>query len=110
MTRFFSLLVAFALITSFGCGSDDDASTEPDFCTDAEFTTATSTAGTEYATALQVYTADPSRDNCVAYQTAGNTYITALQRFENCENLTVSSTLPTLITNTQASIDALSCQ
>ncbi|MEO0787428.1 MAG: hypothetical protein AAFY36_02130 [Bacteroidota bacterium] len=87
MNKLFILLLAVATIAVSSCGgNDDDGGNTNENCV-VNYSNDLSEAGDDIVAALNVFTSDPSDENCQAYLQTLRDYLDVIESYENCAGL-----------------------
>jgi len=79
------LFMAFGLLFSFGCSSDDDGDLANVNCgANWLASEAVVNASSKYVDAFIAYNENPTQQNCNAFKEAANAYIDILESFRSC--------------------------
>jgi len=104
----FISFLAIIFVGSWSCNKDDD---DGNTCS-TDWANELSVQITAMSDAAQVYAADPTYENCIAYKAAAQAYVDALAPYGNCTALTGQARVAwqQAVDDTQQAVNDMNCQ
>jgi len=85
---FFLLALSATLLTTLGCGNDDDGDgITPDLCALSVYNERVLESLESLQVAVTAYSNDPSTANCEAYRSAAQDYLDTIREFDTCADI-----------------------